>query len=75
MENDRKIVEGFEHWTQSEEDDVCYIPSSLCCRVLDLLKNSKRVTRCKDCKFFAVRGLVVRWAATCSCGESCPDLY
>ena len=55
MKNVRKTVEGFKHWTENEENGVCYIPADLCSDVLELLKNSKRVTHCKDCRFFGVQ--------------------
>ena len=41
MKDDAKIIEEFEHWTQNDENDVCYIPLNLCKDVLKLIKRQQ----------------------------------
>jgi hypothetical protein len=52
-----KTIDGFAYWIENEENGVCYIPLSLCEKIMKLLKeqeaiepiNSNGTFRCGNC--------------------------
>ena len=49
MKDERKIIDGLEHWIQNEENGVCFIPLNLCKKTIELLKEQPDIIRCKAC--------------------------